>query len=115
MNWLYGKLTKLVADQFNVIVIAILCAGFISGIYIQGESHDDKIDKLRIIYNDEVQKRENEYNNLWNTGNALFQTYQKERANSSLKDQIIEKQHKAIEELLNELNNSNKFDISRWI
>ena len=111
MKWLREKVINLANERFNVIVIAILCAGFIGGIYSQGKSHNNKIDKLRNLYNNEIQVHKDENNNLWKAGNTLFKTYQQERINSSFKDQIIEKQNKAIEQLLKELS----YDPSKWI
>ena len=113
MKRIWEKTLQIADDRFNLLVIAILSIGFLSGIYAQGKSHDKKIDKLRTIYNTEVGLRDNELDNMFKAGDALFKAYKAEQYNSSVKDQIIEKQHQAIEQLLEQLNN--RLDISRWI
>ena len=113
MTTLWNKLLEFVENKFNVIIVAILCVGFLGGIYVQGNSHDDEIDEIRAVWRSDVELRENEFDNLFKAGDALFKAYTAERHNSELKDQIIEKQYQAIEQLLKQLNN--KLDISRWI
>ena len=67
-----------------------------------------QIKSIQSISTEKIQLYENRLSNTIKAGDALYNIFQQERVNSLIKDNIIDQQHKAIEELIKRINEINR-------
>tara|TARA_Y100000310_G_C20292893_1_gene628020 strand:+ start:94 stop:459 length:366 start_codon:yes stop_codon:yes gene_type:complete len=119
MKWLWEKTSGLVDDWFNLFVIAVVCIGCLIGLYVQGISHSSTIQQIDRQHDIEVDEYKSEVKSLGALSQQLIRLYEKEKTNSVVKDQLIEKQHYLLGELMKKLEQYkrwlelNRIDISR--
>ena len=82
----------------------------IGGLVFQSSIHRDNVDHLQQIHEIKTEFYKNEYDKIKASGNTLFEVYSKEKANSDLKDQILQKQRDIIQQLLKQLEEYKKWD-----
>ena len=75
----------------------------IGGVYFQSTVHSLQIDQLQKIYKIESDLYKQQIDATLEAGEALYKQYHQEKANSQIKDQIIEKQHQIINQLFKEI------------
>lgn len=104
MKKIWEKTRNLVDEWISVIAVAIVCIGCLSGVYVQGKYYEAEMNKIDTIHEKEVNFYKDRYNEIRVNGDKLFQVYTEERINSQLKSDFIQKQQKAMQDMLNELN-----------
>ena len=109
MKWLWTHTKQLADDWFNLIVIGILCAGALAGVYVQGYAYDVRVKHLQELHDSHVDIYKGQYEQMRTASDELFKVYSQEKANSDVKDQIIEKQHNIIRDLFKRLDEYKKW------
>ena len=121
MKWLWEKTSGLVDDWFNLFAIAVVCVGCLIGLYVQGISHSSTIQQIDHQHAIEVEHYKSQVKSLGSLTQQLIGLYEKEKSNSIVKDQLIEKQHYLLGELMKKLEQYkrwlelNRLDINRTI
>ena len=103
MKWLWTKTKQLADDWFNLIVIGILCAGLLFGLYVQGISHEVRVNHLLELQKKEVNIYKEQSEKMRSLNQEIIKAYSKEKASSEIKTQIIQKQYNMIQDLFKKL------------
>jgi len=82
----------------------------IGGLVFQSTAYNNNIDRLQEIHKFQTEFYKTEYNEIRAAGNALIEVYSKEKADSELKNQILQRQSVIIQQLLKQLEEYKKWD-----
>lgn len=109
MKDLFNKITRFVSEWYYAFILVILGAGAIWGLNIQSATYESQLQNIEKTYQFQVDFYKQEHDNIRTMGDALYKTYSQEKANSQLKDTILEKQRTIIQELLKQLEEYKKW------
>ena len=98
-----GLWEKLAQDWHQVAIVCISGILLFGGMYIQSTIHNSHVQRLETIHKFQVDFYKKEHQKIQQSGDELFKTFSEEKAESNLKEQIIERQQKVINDLLKKL------------
>ena len=98
-----GLWAKLAEDWHQVFMVTILGLLLFGGLYIQTTIHNSHVQRLETIHEFQVDFYKNEHKEIQQSGNDLYKAFSREKAQSDLKEQVIERQQKVINDLLKKL------------
>ena len=107
MKGLWDKLTQ---DWHQVALVCILGILLFGGLYIQTTIHNSHVQRLEAIHKFQVDFYKNEHKKIQQDGDNVFKAYNKEKAESNLRQQVIERQQKVINDLLKKLQEYQRWD-----
>jgi hypothetical protein len=109
MKGIFNKFKGFISEWYYVLILVILGAGMIWGLNIQSATYESQLQNIEKTYQFQVDFYKQETDNIKTSGDILYKAYFQEKANSELKDSILEKQQKIIQELLKQLQEYKKW------
>ena len=98
-----GLWEKLTSDWHQVALVCILGILLFGGLYIQTTIHNSHVQRLETIHKFQVDFYKTEHQKIKQAGDDVYKAFSKEKAESDLKEQIIDRQQKVINDLLKKL------------
>ena len=100
MKGLWEKLTE---DWHQVFIVCILGILLFGGLYLQTTIHNSHVQRLETIHEFQVEFYKSEHQKIQQSGDDLFRAFSQEKARSEMQGQLIEKQNKAIQDLIKKI------------
>ena len=97
MTDLFNKFKDFISEWYYVLTLGILGAGMIWGLNFQSSTYESQLQNIEKTYQFQVDFYKQENDNIKALGDTLYKAYFQEKANSDLKDSILEKQQKIIQ------------------
>jgi len=110
MKKLWDKIKSLTDDGFQLFITVFIALIMIGGLVLQSNIYSNHVDRLQEIHKFQTEFYKSEHDKIKASGNTLFEVYSREKANSDLKDQVLEKQQTIIQQLLKQLEEYRKWD-----
>ena len=95
-----GLWDKLASDWHQVFIVCILGILLFGGLYLQTTIHNSHVQRLETIHKFQVEFYKNEHQKIQQSGIEIYKAFSREKAESDLKEQVIERQNKVIEDLI---------------
>ena len=80
-----------------------------AGLVVQSKIYSRDLETLQKINESQVDIYKQEYKDIRSAGDNLYRVYSREKAESDLKEQVIERQQRLIQELMKRLEEINKW------
>lgn len=109
MKDLLNKFKGFISEWYYALLLVILGAGMIWGLNIQSATYESQLQNIEKTYQFQVDFYKQENDNVKTLGDTLYKAYFQQKANSELKDNILEKQRIIIQELLKQLEEYKKW------
>jgi hypothetical protein len=105
-----GLWEKLASDWHQVFIVCILGILLFGGLYLQTTIHNSHVQRLETIHKFQVEFYKNEHQKIQQSGDTVFKAYSKEKAESELKETLINRQNNLIQDLMKKLQEYQRWD-----
>tara|TARA_Y100000310_G_scaffold154607_1_gene154129 strand:+ start:2295 stop:2642 length:348 start_codon:yes stop_codon:yes gene_type:complete len=95
-----GVWEKITSDWHQVAIVGILGILLFGGLYLQTTIHNSHVQRLEAIHEFQVDFYKSEHLKIQQSGDELFRAFSEEKAQSDMKEQLIERQNKLIQDLI---------------
>ena len=109
MKAMWDKIRTFGSKNFSVVILSCMALVMISGLILQNKIHARDIEALREINNSQLEIYKQEYKDIKAAGDNLYKVYSREKAESDLKEKLIERQQEVIQQLIKRLEEINKW------